>query len=116
MSLINDTKLYIHDLLNLPSMRVKDGENTVASFLKLFNPLAMPLLSWSRIVQVSSSFYFVNDSFIQFKINTQVDNSIDIGLEENNILLLSNNVAFSLDAFGGSIAVPGIENVFLELD
>ena len=105
---------------------VSDGRSSSSRFSDIanaFNPLAMPLLTWTRIIEqpdeddpnYPQGIYFVNDSFIQFYFKLTSNNPYDMEIVENNILLLSDNVALELDTIDG-VVVFSINDIFLELE
>lgn len=101
-----------------------DTPLNVSDVCSLFNPLAMPLLTWTRIIEVLTSeattelpkgLYFVNDSFVQFAIISNSEVGHDLDLRENNILLLNELTALELDATNGTTRFA-ITDIFLELE
>ncbi len=78
-------------------MRVGSGPGFFKEVvLKLFNPLVFPVLRWTRVIESEDKLDFYNVDFIQFSINVNTRDPIDISLDENNILLLDDNTAFVL--------------------
>lgn len=73
--------------------------------LGYFNPMALPVLRWTRIVENGDQLDFFNVDFIQFSITIDSTDPLSVVLDENNIFLLGSNTAFLLEL-----------GIFLELD
>lgn len=105
---------------------VNDGRSStpnIAEIFSMFNPLSMPLRKWTRMYELhfdtenfTRGIYFINETFIQFQIRVYgTYPAFDTEIVENNILLLSDNVALELDATDEDNPLP-ISGVFLELE
>lgn len=73
--------------------------------LGFFNPLTLPVVRWTRIIENALQLDFSNVDFIQFSIVLNAASPLDVSLDENNIFLLDLNTAFLLDT-----------DIFLELN
>lgn len=104
---------------------IADGRESTPNpveFFNFFNPMAMPLLRYNRIIEwheatmeFDRGIYFINGSFIQFMLRVNSVNTYDLEIIENNILLLDNDTALILDATNGEETFP-ISDIFLELE
>jgi hypothetical protein len=65
--------------------------------LSYFNPLVLPVVRFTRMVESSNQVIFINEQFIQFALTITSFSPLDVTLDENSIFLLELNTALILD-------------------